>query len=462
MIMGAVCERRMWAVTWSAAIAVVLALVLAVGLGARGSGQEAATDGSRLVSVGIGFQGQLVMGASSPGTRLDFEGTALVCPVVVSTEGTGRGGEFTVICSAADGSVLKLAPPIMVSVAKEDAGTNGAALIWIGDAAQVFRGKFQLTAGLSGSIKLLSIVELEDYVAGVVPYEIGASSPFEALCAQAIVARTQVLTSSRRHLDDGFDVCNSTHCQVYQGASREIAYPAVRRAVEATAGEILSFNGAPATGSNYHACCGGLTESASALWKLDVPYMHTTACRPGTDGAEAKQDSSSDDEFCDEKALVARIENPDPADYCYGANGYRWSYTITQSQLAMNLAPILAARPTVVELRVLERTPRGSATKLAVITPSAQYEIKGEYAIRLALGGLVLIKSGVFVVRAVTEADAEIPSAFEFRGAGYGHGVGMCQYGARKMAALGHGHYEILQHYYPGVHIEPIGDQASQ
>jgi len=158
----------------------------------------------------------------------------------------------------------------------------------------------------------------------------------------------------------------------------------------------------------------------------------------------------------DEQALRAVIEAPNPGDFCYGSNGYRWRVEYTAGQLAAVLAPVIGRleqpESRVIRVAVIERTPRGSAVRVRVTTTEGEYEIAGEYAIRSALGGTVTIKSGVFVV----DTEGDPPSTFVFSGAGYGHGVGMCQYGARGMARAGYDYRAILEHYYPGTTVEQI------
>jgi SpoIID/LytB domain protein len=367
-----------------------------------------------------------------------------------------NGGK--IICVSPDGTRTSFESPVAVEiadlVAARDASSRGSVrpLTWVGQPGHVYRGQFELACGQSGEMRLINILDLEDYVAGVVPYEIGAGAPFEALKAQAVVARTEALALSGRHGDEPFDVCSSTHCQVYGGATAELDRQDVRRAVESTRGEALFWSGKPAPGAKYHACCGGVTESAGALWQFDVPYMVGVDC--GALGPEAATRGAA--AIRDEEALRAIIATPNTGDFCYGSNGYRWKVEYTAGQLAAVLAPVIGrfehSESRVVQVAVVERTPRGSAVRVRVTTTEGEYVIAGEYAIRSALGGTVTIKSGVFVV----DAEGDPPSTFVFSGAGYGHGVGMCQYGARGMARAGYNYRAILEHYYPGTTVENI------
>jgi SpoIID/LytB domain protein len=397
---------------------------------------------------GVGGAGRATGAAGAAGQPLVVNGTELAAPVRFELDSRPEAGGSVLACHGADATVVRTSMPATVTVG--GSGTQSR-LLWLDNPASVYRGEFLICLRAGGSgLAIVNVVDLEDYVAGVVPYEIGASSPPEALRVQAVIARTEAVNAGRRHAADAFDICNTTHCQVYLGAAREIATPAVREAVDATAGEVLWYGGRPAPDSNYFACCGGYTESSLALWKSDVVYMRTIACRPSSNGAARTLDSPRDE------AMVRKaILNPDASDYCYGSNGYRWTYTVTASALAASVSSVIGVRPAnITGIEVLERTPRGAAVKVAIVTPGRRHEIAGELAIRMALGGSVAVKSGVFVVDAVPAGgEGKPPAEFRLSGAGYGHGVGLCQYGARKMATLGVGYRDIISHYYPGVTV---------
>jgi acyl-phosphate glycerol 3-phosphate acyltransferase len=430
-------------------------MAIAVGVGICLALSGVADSGESIrVRVGlVGLVTPVVLGSNSSQASLRIAGSREMPVALFQPDDGGR-----IICVSPDGTRTSFESPVAVEivapdpVAARDASSRGSVrpLTWVGQPGYVYRGQFELACGEFGEIHVINILDLEDYVAGVVPYEIGAGAPFEALKAQAIVARTEALVE--RHADEPFDVCSSTHCQVYGGATAELDRPDVRRAVESTRGEALFHGGKPAPGAKYHACCGGVTESAGALWRFDVPYMVGVGCGVLTPES-ALHDAAA---IRDEEALRAAIATPNPGDFCYGSNGYRWKIEYTASQLAAVLAPVIGRlenpESRVIRVAVLERTPRGSAVRVRVTTTEGECEIAGEYAIRSALGGTVTIKSGVFVV----DVEGDPPSTFVFSGAGYGHGVGMCQYGARGMARAGYNYRAILEHYYPGTTVENI------
>jgi len=433
-------------------------MAIAMGAGLCLATLTAVADSGESIRVRVGLVGvaaPVALGSSSSQAPLRIAGSLEMPVAVFQPDEGGR-----IVCVSPDGTRTCLESPVAVEIAALDpGGAQGASsrdsvrpLIWVGQPGSVYRGEFELACGKSGEMLVINTLDLEDYVAGVAPYEIGAGAPFEALKAQAVVARTEALALAGRHNNEPFDACSSTHCQVYRGASAELDRPDVRRAVESTRGETLFWGGRPAPGAKYHACCGGVTENAGALWRFDVPYMVGVDC--GVLGPEAPTRGAA--AIRDEEALRKAIATPNPGDFCYGSNGYRWKVEYTAGQLAAVLAPVIGRsehpESRVVQVAVVERTPRGSAIRVRVTTTEGEYEIAGEYAIRSALGGTVTIKSGVFVV----DTEGDPPSAFVFSGAGYGHGVGMCQYGARGMARAGYNYRAILEHYYPDTTVEHI------
>jgi len=428
-------------------------MVIAVGVGLCLATLPAVADSGESIRVRVGLVGlaaPVVLGASSSQAPLRIAGSLEMPVAMFQPDEGGR-----IVCVSPDGTRTSLEGPVAVEIASPGQGA-ARPLIWVGQPGCVYRGQFELAcAASSGEMHVINILDLEDYVAGVVPYEIGAGAPFEALKAQAVVARTEAVALGGRHDEEPFDTCSSTHCQVYRGAAAELDRPDVRRAVDSTRGEALFYNGRPAPGAKYHACCGGITESAGALWRFDVPYMVGVGCSLPTPESSSRGAATAA-AIRDEQALRAVIEAPNPGDFCYGSNGYRWRVEYTAGQLAAVLAPVIGRleqpESRVIRVAVIERTPRGSAVRVRVTTTEGEYEIAGEYAIRSALGGTVTIKSGVFVV----DTEGDPPSTFVFSGAGYGHGVGMCQYGARGMARAGYDYRAILEHYYPGTTVEQI------
>ncbi|MEA4883968.1 MAG: SpoIID/LytB domain-containing protein [Clostridia bacterium] len=411
------------------------------------------TPHSPMIRVGIVSNG---IGAQlAPGSPMALGSTSSLAPLVVA--GTIRtqvamfepGANGGIVYVGEDENRIAMESPVKVEL---DCGSLSAvAFIWLGNQASIYRGSFEVISRAGGGLTAVNIVEIDDYLVGVVPYEIGSGAPFEALMAQAVVSRTEALGSLGRHKADGYDLCSGTHCQVYAGASREGAYPEVRRAVMATRGETLYYNGVPAKSAKFHACCGGITENAGSIWKTDTPYMRSVRCLRGEEESPAQAEL----EISGEDALRRYIRLPNPNDCCYGSNGYRWKASYTPAEFSAVIERTLGKKADILGVRVNLRTPRGAAMQVTVHTSIGDLQLDGEYAIRTALGGTTVIKSGVFVVNVETAQGKEgaAPIRFEFEGAGYGHGVGMCQYGACAMAKAGCDYRGILERYYPGASV---------
>lgn len=256
-------------------------------------------------------------------------------------------------------------------------------------------------------------VPLEPYVAAVLAAEIGGGAPAAALEAQAVAARSYAVARKGRHADEGADLCDGVHCQVFPGLARATA--ATRRAAEATRGLVLLQRGR-AIAAPYHAVCGGRTARPSAVW---------------------------DDE---ETPDLTPVED----DACLSAPGARWTFFLPRARV-----PALVARLGFPEARFLEVWAHSDDGRVA--------------AVRLAApGGRTLVVRG-FDVRAraselwgwssVRSTDFEVeerPAGYHLSGRGTGHGAGLCQVGAIARARRGESREAILAHYYRGAVTAPF------
>ena len=246
---------------------------------------------------------------------------------------------------------------------------------------------------------------LEVYVARVLAGEAEPEAAEPAFEALAVAIRTFALANPGRHAGDGFDLCDGTHCQVPRAATA-----ATRRAAMATAGQILTWNGAPAE-VFYSASCGGYSESADQVWPgADYPYMR-----------------SAPDEVHDE----------DPP----------WTVDLTLQDVQSALAGA-GFRGRLSDVEVDARSPSGRATRLrlAGLQPAV---IAGD-RFRAAIGGVKLRSTAFSIDRRGT--------TLHFTGRGYGHGVGMCVIGAGRRAARGESVRAILAQYYPGLEVTRLGE----
>ena len=303
-------------------------------------------------------------------------------------------------------------------------------LVWNGG---IYSGPFVLKQDAYGSWTLIEKVQLERYLHGVVPYEIGSSAPIAAMSAQSVLARTWALSNLKRFAVDGYHLCSDTQCQVYKDPSR--ANKKIKAAIANTKGKILTWNGAPIH-AVYHASNGGVIASATEAWSIpSLPYLNVKI---------DSQDSFSNDfvfPLTSEKVFSILQEKIN----FHGIDHklFRWRRTFTASQLEeiltlKNLGPSFLPQ----EVTVLERGPSGRAIALRISGIDTQSAIVLKLdTIRKTLSSL---PSTLFVVNQLQD------DLWEFVGGGFGHGVGLSQAGAIDLARNGWNEQKILKHYYPG------------
>lgn len=304
-----------------------------------------------------------------------------------------------------------------------------------------FSGEFLLKC-VEGRLVLTHLLPLEDYVAGVIANEIGSKAPLEAMKAQAVAARTHAvsLLLSNSHKKDGYDLCNATHCQVYKGKYRQ--NETVRLAASSTASEILIREGRVAD-ATYHSCCGGRTDSSKAIWDgAPLPHLGGVLCDEAAAGLNLADEADARRWILEETA--------EKGNSAWEASALAWSRQLKRRELAKNVG--LAD----IDHLVINR--RGASGRITDITFHGEKAVRltSEYRIRQAFGGA---KSSFFYIEGgfVTTDNGGVviypPETVSIKGRGSGHGVGMCQVGALKMARAGDDHLQILSHYYPGTEI---------
>jgi SpoIID/LytB domain protein len=304
-----------------------------------------------------------------------------------------------------------------------------------------FRGEIEIVLQ-AGGLWVINVVDVEDYLMGTLPAEMGKDSPMEALKAQAVASRTTALRLRGRHRGLGFDLCSAEHCQVYAGADSES--PATTEAVEATRGEVLTYENQLAQ-AVFSAICGGHTENNEDVWPgHPVPYLRG---KPDNPASEAPKQGPGEIEGWVNSYPQANCLISAPGAFRY----FRWVRVMTQEDVQKSLAPV-AEVGQILRLTPLDRGVGGRVKRLEVAGTKARTVLGPEAVIRAALGKL---PSAAFVVDAYGE-EGRPPAVFVFRGAGLGHGVGMCQMGAVGLARAGLGYREILGRYYPGCEIQKM------
>lgn len=366
-------------------------------------------------------------------------------------------------------SEIALGPtdPASCAFALDDV-TIGIGFHWERKERQIFRGAFRLLKREAG-FTAINDVPLEEYVTSVISSEMSASCPIELLKAHAVISRSwlsfpkanparagkarsksldshEIVRWYGREAHADFDVCADDHCQRYQGITKAFS-PAAAEAVRATVGQFLHYNGAICD-ARFSKCCGGITECYSTAWEdEDIPYLRSVYDGPAQTHPESPDTwiRSNPPAYCNtsDSELLARVLpgfDQETRDF------YRWRVDFSpeeladliKSRLAVDLGPIR-------EMDALARGPSGRIYRLK-ITGKRDYIIIGkELEIRHALSRTHLYSSA-FVI----DKDG---GRFVLIGAGWGHGVGLCQIGAAVMANEGKTYSEILQHYYRGATI---------
>jgi len=312
---------------------------------------------------------------------------------------------------------------------------------WDGITDRRYRGVLEVRGDMGGALAAINALDIETYLRGVVPSEMPAKYPLEALKAQAVAARGQALSKAGRHRSDGFDLCATEHCQVYGGATRED--PNSDRAVAQTWGEVLEYQGRLAD-TLYSSNCGGHTVDNEDYWPTQspVPYLRGA---PDFDG------DAVDLSFPLAPEELRQYLKYAPAVYCnqpeYAkASKFRWWSVVPREQLKKSLAESVGDFGELLDVRATDRADSGIVREITIIGTDALHKIRGGGALRRALGG---INSASFAIEPIREGD-DPPVAFAIWGAGWGHQVGMCQVGAAGVADRGWDYRSILSKYYPG------------
>jgi stage II sporulation protein D len=342
--------------------------------------------------------------------------------------GSGPGGGFHM-----DAGTIRIRP---------EAAVTGEARPLIFDGV-AYRGEIELFPSGPGSLIVVNVVDVESYLRGVVPSEIGPrpESEIEAVKAQAVAARTYALASGGQRAAGGFDVYATVDDQVYTGVNGEDSV--CDRAILATAGVFMSHSDEPIH-AYFHANCGGRTEARHEVWELPrVPYLRQV------------WDSPEEDQFNDA--------------FCSAGAHFRWTESWDGEEIARLVReqlPATASTPVrqplgdVKDLRVTVRTPSGRVRWLEVETDAGTYRVFGDrvrWLLRRPGTGRIL-RSAWFELD-VKKRGGHV-TGLTAEGRGNGHGIGMCQHGAMEMARQGYRYDEILKHYYNGIRLEKAYGEA--
>jgi len=300
--------------------------------------------------------------------------------------------------------------------------------------ALAFDGRIEVGISKTGKLDAIEVLPIEDYLRGVLPAEMSPSWPVESLKAQAVAARSDVVAAlGGRNMLEGFDFYATEQSRAYLGATGHA--PATDAAVLGTVGEILRQDDrvAPAV---FSANCGGWTENNDTAW-FGPPDAALRGVPDLARGSTRKHNPAKIDDWLRHKPLA----------FCAVDETYfRWQFTYSEPELRA----IISKTVTVGRIEDIVLGERGVSGRLKSVSIRGNQKtetIQKELPIRRVFGGL---PSAMFTVHKSTKSGA---AQFTFTGGGRGHGVGMCQHGARGMALQGHGYREILKHYYSGVSL---------
>lgn len=331
---------------------------------------------------------------------------------------------------------------------------------WDSAESRSYRGNMEFRIDHKGKLTIINELPVESYLRGVVPAEMSVSFPLEALKAQAVASRSNVIRKiGIYHQEQNFDVCDDEHCQVYRGVAREA--PPTDQAISETRGAVIVHND-KICDATFFSTCGGHTENNDNVWSGNaVPYLRGILdSKMRKDLLQGKFESEAFVQTWLDSAQNAKVYCNTLGDnvpiYLKAFTKYfRWEVNYTQDELSQLIRNKTGENPGKIKNIIpLKRGVSGRISKLKIEGTRKDLIIEKELNIREALGEPRLYSS-CFAVRRLGIV-GEIPEEFVIKGAGYGHGVGMCQVGAAGMALAGKKYDDILKHYYTDVEITVI------
>ena len=366
--------------------------------------------------------------------------------------------------------------------------TIGINFHWERQETQSFIGTLKLVV-YEGKITAINILPAEDYLTSVISSEMNATSSLEFLKAHAVVSRSWLLAQiekrkamSKKQGDffsfvktdteyirwydredhTIFDVCADDHCQRYQGITKA-TNQSVAEAVKATRGQVMMYKNSICD-ARFSKCCGGITEEFDTCWE-NKKYPYLTAVRDDKNDTvmpdltiEEEADKwirSTPDGFCNthDKHILSQILNNYDQET---TNFYRWKVRYTQEEIAELIRTNTKCDyGQIIDLIPVERGKSGRISKLKIVGTLKTLIIGKELEIRRTLSDTHLFSSAFVVDKGGAEQD-DVPAWFELTGAGWGHGVGLCQIGAAVMGEKGYNYNDILLHYYKDADIRKL------
>ncbi|MFS8819687.1 SpoIID/LytB domain-containing protein [Synechococcus sp. W60.1] len=333
--------------------------------------------------------------------------------------------------------------------------TSDAGYLRVND--HYYAGSITFQPNAYGSYTVVNAVPLETYLRGVVPHEVGPGAPFAAMAAQAILARTYALKNLHRFQVDDYQLCANTHCQVYKGLTG--THPRADEAIRQTSGLVLTYNG-ELVDAVYSSTNGGISAAFEDVWDGDPrPYLRRQADiahQPGKP-LDLRQESSF-------QAFLAQREGFNEAGV---SRLFRWEFSLSLEELNTQLRAgqdyLGIPMPTwssIAGMQILERSASGRVQVMQLDLQTAEgirSILLRKDQVRLAFPRLY---STLFRIEPLKQG--ERLAGYRFIGGGFGHGVGLSQYGSYTLARQGFNAAQILAFYYPGTTLAPLGSLSLQ
>ncbi len=264
----------------------------------------------------------------------------------------------------------------------------------------------------NNKLSVVNVLDLEEYLKGVVSAEVSFYWPIEVLKAQAVIARTFALSSIIDNKDNYFDVRTTIYSQVYGGRHHE-RYR-TNQAIRLTKGLVLTYNGEPFS-AFYHSTCSGMTENANTMWKIDLAPLSGVKC-----------------------------------DYCRASPHFYWSVDMDKDELIKKLKGKGYNVNSIIDITASELTNSERIKQLEIISKEGKIQLSGKDFREIL---------GPNIIRSLRFKLSVSESSVHFEGLGWGHGVGLCQWGAYYMAKQGFTSEEILEYYYPKAELKLIKEE---
>ncbi|MCX5702964.1 MAG: SpoIID/LytB domain-containing protein [Candidatus Omnitrophica bacterium] len=271
---------------------------------------------------------------------------------------------------------------------------------------RLFSGSIQFIKNNNARLLVVNHVGLEDYIKGIMYHEASHYWPPEALAAQAIICRTYAVYTCQQNKSKEYDLTNDIYSQVYGGRTSE-RYRTNQAVIE-TSGQILTYQG-KVIPAYYHSTCAGHTEDANLLWKIDMAPLKGVPC-----------------------------------DFCKDSPHFNWHYVLSRQEIKDKLLDAGYRIGNIDDIAILGRSLSGRITDLKVVSEKKDFKISAKDFRNII---------GPNIIRSTNFKLSIIKDDVVFQGLGWGHGVGLCQWGAYFMAKQGYTAQEILKYYYPGVQV---------